>query len=155
MRVTTPHALCASPGARPQLGSTSRHRPPAGTGHSRSAPATRRCGRRSDRGLAHLAGNAARRTHGHPHARTGIARIYTRDTDFSRFAFVEVIDPFGSSLSHGTKPPRGQTRLQRRFAARPPEDHLAVFSLAAHRHCPEYLSIFPSSVRELTSALSG
>jgi uncharacterized protein len=48
--------------------------------------------------LPHLAGNLMHDAHTAILMREhGIARIYTRDTDFSRFPFVEVIDPVGSS----------------------------------------------------------
>jgi len=48
--------------------------------------------------LPHLAGNLIHDTHTAILMREhGIARICTRDTDFSRFPFLEVIDPVGSS----------------------------------------------------------
>jgi predicted nucleic acid-binding protein len=48
--------------------------------------------------LPHLAGNLMHDAHTAILMREhGIARICTRDTDFSRFPFVEVIDPLGPS----------------------------------------------------------
>jgi uncharacterized protein len=48
--------------------------------------------------LPHLAGNLMHDAHTAVLMREhGIARICTRDTDFSRFPFIEMIDPLGSS----------------------------------------------------------
>jgi len=44
----------------------------------------------------------------------GIRRIYTRDTDFFRFPFLEPVDPVGPAAPGGTAEPVGRYRARRK-----------------------------------------